>query len=358
MTKLVVDRNLRAASHTLLFFTLVGTSAATYVTGGLRGSNVLAFVILMMTSVFLLGRRGLVWSISALAVAVAFHVGHWLGCSYPDTVPPDQRSVDDFLTWFSACAVVLGLALLYDRTRELTLHRLEEADRAKTRFIASLSHEIRTPIHVIMGMHQMLDRTALDERQREHLVTARQNSKILLALIDDLLDASSLEVDKLVLRPCSFVPRSMFDDVSGVIEYAAREKGLGFEKRVQPGVPERVRADRRRIVQVLMNLAGNAVKFTREGTVVLGMETDAGSHLVFTVEDTGPGIPEGERERVFRSFTQSRHETVEGAGMGLFISRQIVEHMGGTLEMDSEVGRGSTFVVRVPVEVETRDAAA
>jgi two-component system, sensor histidine kinase and response regulator len=216
------------------------------------------------------------------------------------------------------------------------------ASRAKTEFLASMSHEIRTPMNSIVGMTDLLWDTDLGALQRKYVAILREAGEHLLALISDLLDLARVEAGELGLERHEFNLREQMDRAIDLVAERARAKKLDLYGRVAPEVPHYVIGDPLRLRQVLVNLLVNAVKFTERGQVVATVEPGAAGALRFSVRDTGAGIAADDLERVFRPFEQVSRQK-GGVGLGLSISRRLIERMGGELRVDSEPGRGSTF---------------
>ncbi len=265
-----------------------------------------------------------------------------------------------WLSWKSAPLPEEGLiyALARDVTEERRaaeeLRRAREAadaaNRAKGDFLANVSHEIRTPMNAVIGMAELLLDTPLLEVQREYLQTLKDAAESLLDLINDILDFAKMEAGKLELRPEEFDLRDALGDTLRTLGLRAHQKGLELACRIAPGVPQRLVGDPRRLRQVVVNLVGNAVKFTQQGEVLLEVapvRQDARSVLLgFVVSDTGIGIPRQEQARIFEAFEQVDGSTTRrygGTGLGLSISAQLVERMGGEISVDSQPGRGSRF---------------
>ncbi|MCD8139134.1 MAG: ATP-binding protein [Planctomycetaceae bacterium] len=234
---------------------------------------------------------------------------------------------------------------------EFEKKRTEEMARARTQFFATMSHELRTPMNAIVGIADILMAEDMPERQKAFVRDIKSSSESLLVIIDDILDVSRLDAGKLNLVPTSFNLWRMLENVASLTEYLAREKRLVFTMHREPDVPEYVVADEVRLRQILVNLLGNAVKFTPAGSVSL-IATAGDGELRFDVSDTGIGIRKEDREALFDAFRQvdtTRNRNVKGTGLGLSISMSLARIMGGSLDLDSEYGKGSTFRVRVPL---------
>jgi PAS domain S-box-containing protein len=244
----------------------------------------------------------------------------------------------------------------YERELLLERRRAERADKEKADLLAMIAHDMRTPLNAIGGAVQLLERLSPTDQQGKYLRMLRSSSSALLGLANQILDFSRLQAGHAAVSKAPFEPRVLIADVADALLRAAEEKGIALRTEVDPAVPATVSGDAAKVQQVLANLAGNAVKFTQVGSVTLSARVasaiSGSAALEFEVADTGIGIPRDRLGAIFEEFVQVDAEIGKshgGMGLGLAISRRLAELLGGTVSVESEVGRGSIFRFRVPL---------
>ena len=269
---------------------------------------------------------------------------------------------------------VMGMALFYIRRINVAHRALDEArvlaetaNTAKSQFLANVSHEIRTPLNGIVGMTELTLHTHLNEQQRRYLNVVKSSSDSLLALINDILDFSKIEANKLQLEEEAFDPRLMLSQILRLLSISANQKGIELIADISPDLPGQLVGDPEKIRQILINLLGNAIKFTEAGEVSLHVSCSPGAnagtcHLRFSVSDTGIGIDPEKHALIFESFNQGDLSTTRrfgGTGLGLSICKKLVELMGGKIGFESKPGYGSTFFIEgdLPVAQERQREA-
>jgi signal transduction histidine kinase/CheY-like chemotaxis protein len=230
--------------------------------------------------------------------------------------------------------------------------RAEQSERFKEQFLANMSHEIRTPLHAISGMINSLERNSHPESQNIFLDAMKTSSENLLVLLNDILDLSKIDSGKLEIEEIPINPIEVVDNVVKTLQYRAAEKGLELQTEIDQDFPNRIIGDPSRLNQILINLVGNAIKFTDKGYVKI-IASKSEDYLEFAIKDTGPGISEDQVDLIFEVFKQgekSKSQILGGTGLGLSISKQLVELQNGTLKVESVFGEGSTFYVKLPIK--------
>ncbi|RQR62792.1 sensor histidine kinase [Burkholderia sp. Bp9126] len=264
-----------------------------------------------------------------------------------------HQGTDEVATLIAGFNTMLDEIERRDVDLQAAIAAAEAANSAKSEFLARMSHEIRTPMNGVLGMTELLQRTTLTAKQRNFVDTVYRSGQTLLTIIDDILDFSKIEAGKLVLERIAFNLYQLLDDVVSLLEPTARRKALALRFRRHDPVPEWVCGDPVRLRQILTNLVGNAIKFTERGQVELAVSSPEHGLVAFAIADSGIGIAPDVSAQLFQPFQQADSSTARkygGTGLGLVISRQLAEMMGGTLTVESAPGRGSVFTVTARLE--------
>lgn len=242
------------------------------------------------------------------------------------------------------------------------MSQAEAANQAKGEFLANMSHEIRTPMSGIMGLMDMLLDGEATPAQRRHLELIRGSARTLMSIVNDILDFSKVEAGQLTIDREAFAPRTLIEEVCGRFEYMAEQKELRLTCAVDEAVPANLVSDPRRLSQIMTNLVGNALKFTQQGEVSVRLRADTTDKLLtLSVSDSGSGIPKDKLTRLFQRFSQldsSPAKKAAGTGLGLAICKGLVQALGGDIRVESELGAGSVFTVRIPMEIAPQTTVA
>ena len=333
--------NLMAMGN-LVAFNMWGLSSSGFAIGIL-----LCWICYDMRAVFL--------NLAVVAYAIIYHFSLLTGTPYEISLAVTWLDVLVQLSGLVACLMPILVALNEGKLQlaeaeakqRKQYEEIKHAEASKTTFLANTNHEIRTPLNATLGAIALLEETELTEQQQKYLRISQTSSKWLRRVIDDILDMERIEAGALEIEPSWFESTTLLEEVAIVFENIATEGGTSLKVHIQPGVPRWLYGDAGRVQQVLYNLVGNALKFTEGGRVIATLEKlGLGSTYRFTVTDTGIGIPEDTGGEVFEAFTQidsSLGRNHQGSGLGLAICRHLVQAMGGEIDYQSKLGKGSSF---------------
>lgn len=340
---------------------------AYFTSGGVK-SGMSAWFVLGIFVVFLLIRGRMFWPM--LGISLASMIGSYVySYHHPKSVIPmadEWTSYEDIIFSILIVTIIIGLVVrfqnkIYELEQQKALEQnqeLERLSRTRNNFFANMSHEIRTPINTIIGLNEMILREDISEEIAENAIHIQDASKMLLALINDILDMSKIESGKMEIVPIQYETGSMFSELVNLIWIRAHEKKLEFKLDISPEIPSMLYGDEVRIKQVVTNLLSNAVKYTQKGYITLTARSEMTENntviLTISVKDSGIGIKKEDMQRLFQSFQrvdEGVNAGIEGTGLGLAISHQLVEMMGGKITVDSIYQKGSIFTIQIEQDI-------
>ncbi len=356
-----------AATIIGIYMTLVLLPFIFFDNGGVEGGATIWFILgILYAFILFTGKKLIVFLCINI---VADSVVYWVGYNYPQIVKSlDGRRMIFLDSLFSVIAVGLfcGAAmffqiLLFNKESNMVKEQkkeLEEANRAQNVFFASMSHEIRTPINSILGLNEMVLRRSTNEEVLGYATNIQSSGRMLLKLVNDILDMSQLQQKRMELNLRDYKTEEMFRDIIDMLRIRMEEKHLNFQVDIDSNLPKRLYGDDKRIQQVIINLLTNAVKYTNEGSVLMHVssvqENDGKVTLRIAIQDTGIGIRKEDMDKlydVFKRVDMERNTKVEGSGLGLSITKQIVDLMDGEIKVDSIYTKGTTFTVDIKQNV-------
>lgn len=289
----------------------------------------------------------------------------WDRFSAVSAVPEEVKYVNVYLTLLVVAILMISLLEYQVRLQKESIGKIEmqkeeidSLNKSQSRFFSSMSHEIRTPINTIIGLNEMILREDASDEINENAANIQSASKMLLHLINDILDMSKFESGEMRLTPVQYHTGDMLSDIVGMLWLRAKEKGLAFHISVAPDLPEVLMGDEVRIKQILINVLNNAIKYTAEGSVTLNIQCDRKGeenvNVIYTVTDTGIGIKKENIPFLFTAFRrvdEEKNRRIEGTGLGLAIVKQFVDLMGGKITVNSVYTKGSTFIIEIPQKI-------
>ena len=355
--------DIKKASWLLAFGTNVVFFPMLFINSGGTESGMPVWFVLGLVYIFLLFEGRDFWI--AITLSLLAFLGTYLFAYYrPELVPESTRFYSFSDSFFALICVSLFIGILlkiqsrtYEQEKQVAEEQKREVEqiaRSKDTFFANMSHEIRTPINTIIGLNEMILREDISDEIAENAINIQNASKMLLTTINDILDLSKLESGKMDIVPTQYAISSMFSDLVNLIWIRAHQKNLEFKVDIDPDIPSMLYGDEVRIKQVVTNMLTNAVKYTESGSVTLSAKGErvAADQILLriSVEDTGMGIRKESLDDLFRSFKrvdESDNRNIEGTGLGLNISKQLIEMMGGKITVDSVYHKGSVFTIEL-----------
>ena len=360
-----------AANVTAILIIFVLLPLTFFLGGGIYGGAPLWFVFctlfICLTTV---GKVRIILLVSDILMACICYFTCFVN---PDFIEEHSKSVaylDSFISLIFVCSMIIYM-VLYEISilnREMKISReqskeIEALNKAQNRFFSSMSHEIRTPINTIIGLNEMILREDINDEVASDAKNIQSASKLLLSLVNDILDMSKIESGRMELVPVIYDIGDMLSELVGMMWIKASEKGLDFHVDIDPNVPSRLVGDEVRIKQVLINLLTNAIKYTKEGSVTLSIGYEESgvkkATIIYTVSDTGMGIKKESIPHLFSTFKridETKNRYIEGTGLGLSIVKEFVDLMNGEISVNSIYRQGSTFIVKIPHEIADKRA--
>ena len=340
---------------------------AFFTSGGVK-SGISAWFVLGLFIVFLLIRGKMFWTMLLISLSSVLFC-YVYSYHHPRAVVPlkdEWTSYEDIIFSILIVTLIIGLIVrfqnkVYEAEQQRVVeqnHELERLSRTRNNFFANMSHEIRTPINTIIGLNEMILREDISEEIAENAIHIQDASKMLLALINDILDMSKIESGKMEIVPIQYETGAMFSELVNLIWIRAHEKKLEFKLDISPEIPSMLYGDEVRIKQVVINLLSNAVKYTQKGFISLSARSEMKDNnkilLTISIRDSGIGIRKEDMDRLFQSFQrvdEGANAGIEGTGLGLSISHQLVEMMGGKITVDSIYQKGSVFTIQIEQDI-------
>lgn len=356
----------------ILFVSILGCS---YFTGGIHSQVTPWFTLIVITSVLLLGidLDTFFWLFISVIIMITYGVLDIIGLDAPQAYNTDYTGFFFMICTAGLTAIMFLIAAVFEYNRidalnevivkneelDASKNKAEEATYAKSLFLANMSHEIRTPMNAIIGFANLAMKTEMTSKQRDYITKIENASKLMMNLLNDILDVSKIEAGKLEISELEFNLEEVFESISNNIANKAAEKGIEYINYIEGNVPNYLIGDPFRLGQILLNLATNALKFTHEGHIAMIAHVDeitsSDCTLRFSVEDTGIGISEDNIHKLFQSFTQADNSITRkfgGTGLGLSISKELSQRMGGDIHVTSKEGHGSLFTVTVKMKLQ------